>query len=91
MGLIINGIADLTAERQDTAKIEAFKQRDYITQAHNKFKVGQIIEFWGGYNNDIRYRAEIFAFDKDGEIYVLWDCFWFPIKDETKRDIKLFK
>ena len=30
----------------------------------------------------------IFGFDGE-EIYIIWDCFWFAIKDEEKRKIKL--
>lgn len=62
-----------------------------IIDKHPKFKVGDVISFWGGFNDDIRYTSTILCFDTDGDIYVLWDCYWFPIKDEKKRDIKLLK
>lgn len=58
-----------------------------INEALN-LKTGDIIEFLGGYNNDILYTTEILGFDKDGDIYVLWDCYWFPIKNEPKRNIR---
>ena len=42
--------------------------------------------------NDILYRSEILGFDKnDSDIYVLWDCYWFPIKDTEIRQIKIIK
>lgn len=53
-------------------------------------KTGDIIEFWAGYDNDIRYRATIHGFDEKGQVYVNWDCYWFPInlQDKYNRDFK---
>lgn len=67
-------------------KIQKFKN---YKPNHNKFKIGNIIEFFGGMNNDIRYRSEILGFDTDNDIYVLWDCYWFPIKDDCRREINI--
>lgn len=64
------------------------KDLELLTE-HPKFKVGQVIWFTAGYNNDIRYKTSITGFDKDGDIYLLWDCYWFPIRDEQDRDIVL--
>ena len=58
--------------------------------SNDKFKVGQVIEFNGGYNNDIRFKSEITYVDGP-DIYVLWDCYWAPIQDETKRRIIIVK
>ena len=58
-----------------------------IVAYHNDFKIGDIITFNCGYNNDIRFTTEILGFDLDGDIYVNWDCFWFPIRNENKRNI----
>ena len=69
--------------------------KNYFTKnndTNKKFEVGQIIEFYGGMNNDILYRSEILGFDKnDSDIYVLWDCYWFHIKDTEIRQIKIIK
>lgn len=56
---------------------------------HKKFKVGQVIWFTAGYNSDIRYKTEITGFSDSGDIYLLWDCYWFPIQDDVNRDIVL--
>ena len=61
-----------------------------LQKTNGKFSRGDVIEFWGGYNNDIRYTAEISGTIND-EIYLIWDCYWFPIRDENNRDIKLIK
>jgi hypothetical protein len=60
-----------------------------LNNSHPKFKTGQVVEFWAGANNDIRYRTNIIGFDLDNDIYLNWDCYWFPIKDDERRSIKL--
>ena len=54
-------------------------------------KKGDVIEFWGGYDNDIRFRSRIHGFDSDGKAYVNWDCYWFPVDltEKGNRDFKL--
>jgi len=55
-------------------------------------KTGDIISFYAGYNGDILYSSEILGFDRDGDIYVVWDCYWFPIRpNDTSRQIKVLK
>jgi hypothetical protein len=56
---------------------------------HPRFSIGDKITFWAGYNGDIRYLSEITGIDENGEIYVVWDCFWSPIRDEPRRKIEL--
>lgn len=68
-------------------KISEFSQ--CLSRENPEFKVGQKILFNGGYNNDLRFRSEITGFDEDGDIYVVWDCYWFPIRNEESRDIKI--
>ena len=60
-----------------------------LKSEHPKFKKGQVIQFIGGYNSDILFTSRITGFDSDGDIYVLWDCYWFPIRDEKERQIKI--
>ena len=60
-----------------------------LLSTHPVFKVGQIIEFNGGYYNDIRFKSKITGFDKDGGIYVVWDCYWFPIHNDEIRKIEV--
>jgi hypothetical protein len=54
---------------------------------HPKFAVGEKIEFFTGYNDDIRAVATIKAISGD-ELYVYSDCYWYPIKDDQRRKIR---
>jgi hypothetical protein len=74
-------------------KFEEWKSKtDHkFVESHGKYSVGDIIEFTAGYNNDIRYTTEILGLDESGNIFLLWDCYWFPIKDEESRCIKKLK
>lgn len=68
---------DLRKQYQDI-KSEAIKKiRSYkdFTENHEKFKIGDVIEFFGGYYDHILYKTEILGFDEQGYIYVLWDCY----------------
>ena len=53
-------------------------------------KKGDRIEFWGGYDNNIRYRSTILGFNNEGRAYVNWDCYWFPVDltEPGNRDFK---
>lgn len=52
-------------------------------------KKGDVITFYAGYNSDILYKSMITGFDQDGDIYVLWDCYWSPIRlNDVNRKIK---
>ena len=66
--------------------VEGIKKLNLIDY-HPDFKIGDIISFYGGYNGDILYKSEIVGFDGNRSIYVLWDCYWSPIRDEEKRKI----
>ena len=74
--------------------IEAnFLAKNFERTDENKalgLKTGDIIEFWGGYNNDIRYRSKILGFDTDGKAFMYWDCYWFAIDltETGQRDFK---
>lgn len=76
---------DLVGKHERTPKM--ITMMEGLVKEHDKFKIGQVIDFWGGANGDIRYRAEIIGFDTDGLIYVDWDCYWFPIADSEEREI----
>ena len=72
-------------EKFKNEKIEGFKDSHSVLN----ISIGDYIEFNGGYNNDIRYTAEILGFDKDNDIYILWESYWYPIKNDNKRNIKV--
>ena len=71
---------------EETAtKIEEFAKK-FTGNKNERYQVGEFIEFWAGYYNDIRIRTKITGFENEN-IYVFWDCFWFPIQDNKKRNI----
>ena len=58
------------------------------TNTYMGIKIGDTIEFNGGYNNDIRYTSTVIGIDDDGNFYVIWDCYWLPIRPTDKsRDL----
>ena len=61
------------------SKIQGFKK------SHEGYKIGDTIEFIAGYNDDILYTTIILGFDYEGDIFVLWDCYWSPIRLTDKR------
>lgn len=63
-------------------EFEVYKQKiKGFTNVNEKFnlKTGDIIKFISGENQDMIYISKILGFDSDGEAYILWDCYWFPI------------
>jgi hypothetical protein len=52
-----------------------------------KFNRNDTISFWGGMNNDLRFTSRIMGIDDEDGIYVIWDCFWYPIKNVPEREI----
>lgn len=75
----------------DYERIVAGIEKLQLQKEHPRYKIGQVIEFNGGYENDVRMKSRITGFDNDGGIYVLWDCYWYPIKDEMHRNIKVIE
>ena len=61
-----------------------------LKATNGKYSKGDIITFYGGFTGDIFFKSEITGFDDAGDIYVLWDYYWLPIKDNDKRKIKLW-
>lgn len=53
-----------------------------------ELKVGQTIAINFGYNNDIRGEFKITAIEGD-DIYLDWDCYWFPIKNDERRNVEI--
>ncbi|MDO5106044.1 hypothetical protein [Capnocytophaga sp.] len=75
-------------EHKRAEAIQKIRSYEDFTENHEKFKIGDVIEFRAGYYNQNKYKSEILGFDKDGHIYLLWDTYWFGIKDDEKRKIK---
>lgn len=78
-------------EKMGENKQEYIKALSKSTKKHylnDKFKVGDKILFIAGYYNHLEFKSEILGFDDDGGIYVLWDCYWFPIFDNEIRNIR---
>lgn len=66
-----------------------------LSSEHPIFKIGDVIQFWTGYYNDILVKSKIIGFGKsNGEqetndnIFIFWDCWWSPIKNDSNRNIK---
>lgn len=87
-------IHDLNLKRNYHANYKAWREKGNYQQIdENKdlgLKTGDVIEFWGGYDNDIRFRSTIHGFDEKGKAYVNWDCYWFPVDltEQGNRDFK---
>lgn len=80
-------LVEYTEKLLDYDKIvEGIKNLKLETE-HPKYEVGDLIEFNVGFYNNIRATSRITGFDKDGGIYVLWDCYWVPTFEDEKRNI----
>jgi len=86
--LEVNLLEKYSDERKQEYR-QSFLNKVKSIDTHPKFKVGQIISFIAGYHNNIRYTTEIIGFNKEGGLYLLWDCYWFPVRDEPIREIKI--
>lgn len=62
--------------------------KGYDKGTNPKFKVGDIIQFMTGYDDDILAEAKIKGIDGN-DLYVYDDCYWFPIQDDSKRKIRI--
>lgn len=85
---------DLVADYKDNEQVMtaiADLKKEIAHKTHPRFKTGQTIQFLGGYAGNILFQSEITGFDEDGGIYIVWDCYWFAIKDEVKRQIKIIE
>lgn len=80
---------DLIKRYEDDKDIEVGVSKLNLSSEHIKYKIGQEITFMAGYHGNIKYKSRITGFDADGDIYVLWDCYWSPIRDEPKREIQI--
>lgn len=85
--LFINLLEKNKENKELIEKIKGFE----LLQEHPKYKVGQVITFIAGYYNNILYQSKIIGFDKEEQIYVFWDCYWSPIRDEPKRQINIIE
>jgi len=89
---LVKKYAEGGRDEEYRAKFEEYKPKiKGFTETSGEYSAGDIIEITAGYNNDIRYTVEILGFDGEGEIYLLWDSFWAPIRNDEVRSIKLIK
>lgn len=91
--LIINLLEKYNDDTQKefTESFEKYKVKlTGVKDTHKHLRVGDVIEFIAGYNLDIIYITKILGFDSEGDIYLLWDCYWSPIRlTDPNRKIKL--
>jgi hypothetical protein len=59
-----------------------------MNTVENQIKVGDVIEFTCGYYDHLRIRQTVIRIDGE-DIYVDWDCYWFPIQNTPVRNIKI--
>ncbi len=94
----INGVKypvfDLTQKYQgrdeERNQALAYKQKKCLSETNESgLKSGDIIHIISGYHSDMIYKIEIIGFDQDGDIYLLWDCYWFPVKSKRIVENKL--
>lgn len=77
----------IVAYESDTVlNIDIKKFTETLGDKNPDFEVGQIITFYGGYNCNILYKTKIIGFIGI-DIYLYWDCYWFPIQNNEKRKI----
>lgn len=71
-------------------QFEEFKKKQtVIANVNYKFdlQTGDRILFKNGY--DVEMETEILGFNEDGDAYLLWDCYWFPIRLKERLIKKL--
>jgi predicted nuclease with TOPRIM domain len=89
---LVEKYAEDGRDEEYRSKFDEYKPKiKGFTETSGAYSIGDIIEITAGYNSDIRYTVEILGFDADGDIYLLWDSFWAPIRNEDVRSIKLIK
>lgn len=71
------------------ANFESFKKRikGFSIEHPDGTKAGDIVLFYNGYF--VKMFTEVLGFDGDGNAYLLWDCYWFPMNLDERR-IKVF-
>jgi len=74
--------------KNNTDIIKGLERLNLLTK-HPKYKVGQFITFHSAYYSNALFLSRIQGFDKHGYIYVLWDCYWLYIEDNSTRDINI--
>lgn len=78
----INLIEKYPSQENDIReKFEAFKYKIAGFNTENveyDLSIGDIILFKNGY--DVEMITEILGFDSEGDCYLLWDCYWSPIR-----------
>jgi hypothetical protein len=93
---LVNGIKypvfDITQKYQEKEDINkdalAFKQKRALAEQCNilGLKSGDHIYIISGYNSDMIYKVTILGFNNE-DIYLVWDCYWFPV--QKKRIVNL--
>lgn len=87
----VKEIIDLRERQNNIQYSDRFMLKNMVnTNEKLGLKKDDVVEFWSGYNGDIRYRAEILGFNTNGEAYIKWDCYWFPI-DLVEREYKFYQ
>ena len=95
-----NKIEDLTKKETPPLNMacDNFFVKNKLNSMSDKFTKGDVIEFTGGCDRNIRFRATIFGFIRDescglkrDKIFIKWSCYWLPIKDDKSTKITINK
>lgn len=79
---------DLEKDYTKEKRIEFLEKNGYDKGTHPDYKIGDIIQFMTGFDNDILAQASIKGIDEN-DLYVYIDCYWFPINAlDQSRQIK---
>ncbi len=80
-------IWDLDEKANNPAEVKRYMRLHGLDKGqHPEFAIGDVLEFYTGFNDHIRARARIKGIcGKD--LYVYNDCYWFPIQDDARRKI----
>jgi hypothetical protein len=70
---------------ESRGKFEEFKRKikGFTTATRDRTKAGEIVLFYNGYG--VKMFTEVLGFDEDGNTYLLWDCYWYPINLKERR------
>lgn len=52
---------------------------------NSPYKVGDVVRILSGLNDDIIYTTKVIGFDKDGWLYLYWDCYWHAVDMDNPR------
>jgi len=81
---MIDLIKKYSQDKQLLREIEEFSSG--LLESHEDLKKGDIVTFKGGHDGNIDFKSQLIGFDKNGNSYVVWDCYWFPLNESRNLE-----